>query len=254
MYSNRRPLAAGAIVLALLLACLGLAACGGSSKSSSSTTAANAAATSTSTTAPNGANGKSGANGKGPAATNAGRFAALRECLQKNGITLPSRTPGQRRPGGGGGLLGGGGAAGVKLPNGVTRAHYEAALKKCGGNAFAGGTRRRFDSPNFKAALAKFATCMRENGVNIPAPNTSGSGPIFSTKGIDTASAQFKTAEAKCSSDLRAGFRGGAGVNGAPGGGPGAAGANGAPGAAGANGAPGAAGAIGAPGAAGPGG
>jgi pilus assembly protein FimV len=235
-HSNRRPLAASAIVLALLLACLGLAACGGSSKSSSSTTATNAAATSTSTTATpgsNSTNGKGGSNAtsKGPAATNAGRFAALRECLQKNGIALPSRTPGQRRPGGVGGLLGGG-AAGAKLPDGVTRAHYEAALKKCGGGAFAGGGRRRFDSPTFKAALAKFATCMRANGVNIPAPNTSGSGPIFNTKGINTASAQFKTAEAKCSSDLRAGFRGRAGANGAPGS-PGATGANGAPGAAG---------------------
>jgi hypothetical protein len=224
--SNRRPLAASAMVLALLLACLGLAACGSSSKSSSSTSATNAAATSTSTT------GTTGSTGKGPGATNSGRFAALRECLQKNGITLPKRTPGQRRPGGAGGVLGGGGgAAGPQLPKGVTRAQYEAALKKCGGNAFAGGGGRRFNSPAFKTALAKFATCMRENGVNIPAPNTSGSGPIFNTKGIDTASAQFKTAETKCSSDLRAGFRGGAGANGAPGG-PGGAGANGAPGAA----------------------
>jgi hypothetical protein len=223
--SNRRPLAASAIVLALLLACFGLAACGGSSKSSSSTTATNAAAaTSTSTTS------TTGPAGKGPGGPNSSRFAALRECLQKNGITLPKRTPGQRRPGGAGGFPGGGsGAAGPQLPKGVTRAQYEAALKKCGGSAFAGGAGRRFNSPAFKASLAKFATCMRENGVNIPAPNTSGSGPIFNTKGIDTASAQFKTAETKCSSDLRAGFRGGASANGAPGR-PGAAGANGAPG------------------------
>jgi hypothetical protein len=231
MHSNRRPFAASAIVLALLLACLGLAACGGSSKSSSSTTATNAAATSTSTT---GTTGTTSPSGKGPGANNSGRFAALRECLQKNGITLPKRTPGQRRPGGapggaGGFLGGGGGAAGPQLPKGVTRAQYEAALKKCGGNSFAGGTGRRFNSPTFKAALAKFATCMRENGVNIPAPNTSGSGPIFNTKGIDTAGTKFKTAETKCSGDLRAGFRGGAGAKGAPGS-PGAAGANGAPG------------------------
>ncbi len=232
--SNRRPHAASAIVLALLLACLGLAACGGSSKSSSSTSATNAAATATT--------GTTGTTGKGPGSTNSGRFAALRECLRKNGITLPKRTPGQRRPGGAGGVLGGGGAAGLQLAKGVTRAQYEAALKKCGGNAFAGGAGRRFNSPAFKTALAKFSTCMRENGVNIPAPNTSGSGPIFSTKGIDTASAQFKTAETKCSSDLRTGLRGRAGANGAPGG-PGGAGANGAPGGAGGpganNGAPG---------------
>ena len=88
----------------------------------------------------------------------------------------------------------GGGAGGPQLPKGVTRAQYEAALKKCGGSSFA-RCGARLQSPAFKAALAKFASCMTENGVNVPAPNTSGKGPIFDTKGIDTASAQFRTAE-----------------------------------------------------------
>ena len=170
--SNRRkPAVSAAAVLVLLLACLGLAACGSSSGSSSSTTSASAPATTT-----------TGATGaKGP---NADRFAAIRECLQKNGITLPQRTPGQRRPpGGAGGFLGGGGGA-------------------------------RFKSPAFQAALVKFASCMRANGINMPAPNTSGSGPIFSTKGLNTASAQFKAAEAKCSGALRSSFRRGAGAGG----------------------------------------
>jgi hypothetical protein len=221
-HSTRRPLAASAIVLALLLACLGLAACGGSSKNSS--TAANAAAATSTTTTTTSTTGSSPA--KGTAGPNSSRFTALRECLQKNGITLPKRTPGQRRPGGAGGFPGGGGATGPQLPKGVTRAQYEAALKKCGGNAFAGGGGRRFNSPAFKAALTKFSACMRENGVNVPAPNTSGSGPIFNTKGLNTASAQFKAAETKCSSDLRGSFRGGNGAGGASGG----AGAGGAPG------------------------
>jgi hypothetical protein len=223
-HSNRRPLAASAVVLALLLACLGLAACGGSSKSSSTTATNAAAATTTASTSTS----TTGGAGKGPGGRNSGQFVALRECLQKHGITLPKRTAGQRRPGGAGGFIGGG-AAGPQLPKGVTRAQYEAAVKKCGGNAFAGGAGRRFNNPAFKSALAKFATCLRANGVNIPAPNTSGNGPIFNTKGIDTASAQFKTAETKCSADLRSGFRGRSGANGAPGG-PGAGGANGAPG------------------------
>jgi hypothetical protein len=72
----------------------------------------------------------------------------------------------------------------------------------------------RVSSPAFKAALAKFATCLRQNGVNIAPPNTSGKGPVFSAKGINTASAQFRTAERKCSATLRGGFgaspRGGA--------------------------------------------
>ncbi len=204
--SNRRkPAASAAAMLVLLLACLGLAACGSSSGSSSSATSASAPATTT-----------TGATGaKGP---NAGRFAAIRECLQKNGITLPQRIPGQRRPpGGAGGFLGGGGGAtgGPSLPKGVTRAQYEAALKKCGGGNFAGrGGGARFKSPAFQAALVKFSACMRANGVNVPAPNTSGKGPIFNTKGLNTASAQFKAAEVKCSGTLRSSFRRGAGAGG----------------------------------------
>jgi hypothetical protein len=201
--NSRKPATVALALLALLLVSLGLAACGSSSSSSSSTTATTSEST--------------GTGAKGP---NAGRFAAVRECLQKEGITLPKRTPGEKRPpGGAGGFLGGGGAggaAGPQLPKGVTRAQYEAALKKCGGSSFGHGGAARFDSPTFKAALAKFATCMRQNGVNVPAPNTSGSGPVFDTKGIDTSSAQFKTAEAKCQSDLSGAFKRGPGTAGAP--------------------------------------
>jgi hypothetical protein len=211
--SRRKPVAA--IVLVLLLACLGVAACGSSSKSSS--TSANAAATS-----PSGASGTStGAGGQGATGQGAARFKAMRECLQKNGITLPQRTPGQRPrggPGGAGGFLGGGGA-GPQLPKGVTRAQYEAAIKKCGGGSFA-GRGARVNSPAFKQALAKFATCMRENGVNVPTPNTSGKGPVFDTKGLNTTSSQFRTAESKCSSDLRSSFRRGSGTGAPPSGAP----------------------------------
>jgi hypothetical protein len=58
---------------------------------------------------------------------------------------------------------------------------------------------------------------MRENGVNLPAPNTSGNGPVFNTKGLNTKSATFTAASKKCSSLLQLG--------GAPGGGPPGAGA-----------------------------
>jgi hypothetical protein len=128
----------------------------------------------------------------------------LRECLQKNGITLPKRTPGQRPFGG---FLGG--ATG--LPNGVTTAHLRAALKKCGAfsGGFGGGL-RRFSSPVYKRALAKFAACVRENGVNMPEPNTSGNGPVFDTKGLPTNSAKFRAAVAKCRLDLRLALRSGA--------------------------------------------
>lgn len=199
-------------VLVLVLASFALAACGGSSSTSSSTTSTASASATTPTTG-----GQHGAAG--------GRFAAIRECLKKNGITLPARKPGQRP--GGGGFLGGG--AGSALPKGVSKAQYEAAIKKCGGfprGGFAGGAggAGRFDTPAAKQALAKFATCMSENGVKIPAPNTSGKGPVFDTKGIDTASAKFKAADAKCMRQLFGGLRPRPGAPGAaPGAGPGTA-------------------------------
>jgi hypothetical protein len=196
--------------LVLLLACVSLAACGSSSNSSTSTKAQTSSSASATTP-----------TGHGPVA---GRFAAFRECLRKNGITLPKRTPGQRpSPGTGGGFLGG--AGGPTLPKGVTRAQYQAALKKCGapgGGAFFGGHGGRFSSPAVKQALAKFAACMDANGVKVPAPNTSGSGPIFDIKGVNQSSAAFRAAEAKCRGDLQGAFR--VRPGGAPGGPPTSAG------------------------------
>jgi hypothetical protein len=208
--SNRRKPALVA-VLAILLACLGLTACGGSSKSSSTTNTSTSAST----------------TGRGTGGPNAGRFAALRECLQKNGVTLPQQTTGQRRPGGAGRGLGGLLGGGAQLPKGVTRAQMQSAMSKCGGVGFGAGARP--NNPAFKASLTKFAICMRQNGVNLPAPNTSG-GPVFNTKGLNTTSARFRGAQAKCSSILRGSFGGRGGRPGAPG----ASGANGAPGANGA--------------------
>lgn len=222
--SGRGP--AAAALLILLLACMCLAACGGSSSTTSSNANAastGVASTSTSSTSTSSTNsGTTGPSGRGSA-----RFTAIRECLQKAGITLPQRTPGSARPAGG--FPGGGtGSGGLQLPKGVTRAQYEAALKKCGGHVFAGGGGARIaNNPVFKAALAKYAECLRQNGVNVPAPNTSGKGPVFDTKGIDTSSPQFKAATVKCRGTLASVFRrprGVGGPNGAggptPGGGP----------------------------------
>jgi hypothetical protein len=200
---KRSPMAAA--ILLLVLAGSLLAACGGSSNSATTATSASAS-TGTGTT--------SSTPGKAPAFGK--RFAAIRECLKKEGITLPSGKPGQ--PGAGG--LGGGSGA---LPAGVSKAKLEAALKKCGGNflhrrgSFAGGA-SRFKTAAGKQALAKFATCLRENGVKVGEPNTSGKGAIFNTSGINTKSAQFKAAEAKCRTDLAGAF--GAKPGAAPGGAP----------------------------------
>ncbi|HTC60754.1 MAG TPA: hypothetical protein VK691_11635 [Solirubrobacteraceae bacterium] len=214
---NRKPAVVAVVVL--LLACLGLAACGGSSSKTTSSSA-NAAST-------GGASGTSSTSSTGSTATTPGapgsgrgsaRFVAMRECLQKNGIALPKPTPGSRP--GGGFVPGAGAGGGPQLPNGVTRAQYEAALKKCGGGSvhfFRNGAAGRLNNPVFKAALAKYGDCLRENGIKLPAPNTSGNGPIFDTKGIDTGSSQFKSASAKCRSTLIGAFRRPAGAPGATG-------------------------------------
>ncbi len=196
IHSNSRKLLAGALSMAL--ACFGLAACGssGSGSTTSTTNAANTSSTSTSTTS------TSAGPKVGPA-----RSTVIRACLQQNGITLPQRAAGQpRTPGAGGGFLGGG--AGAPLPKGVTRAQLQAALKKCGAARPFGqpGGRARFDNPTFHAALTAFAACMRQNGIALPTPNTSGTGPVFQTKGINTASAQFKAARTKCQSKLSGAF------------------------------------------------
>ncbi len=206
IHSRRRKPAIAALIL---LSALPLAACGSSSKSSAATSANATASTSASTTG--------AAKGATP-----GRFTAIRECLQKNGITPPKGTPGQPPSPGAGGFLGGPG--GLHIPKGMTQTRYVAILKKCGGHFFGGGSRgrapgigTRLQSPAVTAALATFAACLRKNGVNVPAPNTSGSGPVFNTKGLNTTGTAFRTAEKKCISALQGAFRARPGAAGAPG-------------------------------------
>jgi hypothetical protein len=198
--SSSNPRTALAVALALVLASLVLAACGSSSTSSTAST--NASATTATTT---------GSSVKARGA----RFTAIRECMQKAGITLPKRTQGQRPPAGGGFQAGGA----PQLPKGVTAAQYQAAIKKCGGfprgGGRFGGPISRINSPVFKQALARFAKCLGENGVKVPAPNTSGKGPIFNTQGLNVNSPKFKAAQTKCAGVLRNTFRAAPGAAGA---------------------------------------
>src|ERR1035437_133913 len=173
-------------VLALLGlgACLMLAACGSSSGSGGSTNSANSKSATPSSTA-----GGAGAN----------RSTALRECLQKQGITLPSAPAGGNPQSSGSAPPAGGG---FKLPKGERAAQLQAALKKGGGGNFPAGGAAQFRGAGSSKTFAKFTACMRENGVDLPAANTSGKGPVFDTKGINTSSTAFKRAESKCRSDL----------------------------------------------------
>lgn len=206
------PLAATLVAVSL-----GLAACGGSSSTSTTQTTANAAATGATTTGTTSSGNTStgtSSTGTSPTGTsptgtppagrpNPARFAGLRECLAKKGITVPQHLPGA------GGVPGG--PSTTPLPKGMTRAQFGEALKSCGGGDFAGNHFKRdhgaFKSGGFRKSLARFATCLRQNGINIGEPNTTDKGPIFNTKGINTGSPQFKAASAKCRSVLFSGLK-----------------------------------------------
>jgi hypothetical protein len=203
--SNRRPRRLPLIGVALLavLASVVLAACGGGSSSSTTQAAV---------TTPANSPGARGANGY-PSAAASQHFKVMRECLAKHGVTLPGPgTSGQ--PG---------------TPSSTSRTKMQEAFKACGGHGFAG---HHFfggaHGANFRAAYTKFSACMKEHGIDLPTANTSGSGPIFNTTGVNTHSTQFKEALKKCQSDLphfaapgAGGAPNGGGAYGGPGGAPG---------------------------------
>jgi hypothetical protein len=169
--------------IALLAASVALTACGGSSGGS-------AAASTT------------GSNNR----------AAVAACLKKQGVSLPRRNSGNGGPPGTGtapgtgnrpppglGLGLGGGGAGSNNPN---RAKVQAALRKCGINFQRRGGGFRASNPAFRQALVKFTACVRKNGYNLPAPNTSGNGPVFSQRQVNRNDPKFIAASKKCQSVL----------------------------------------------------
>ncbi len=209
--SRRQRRATPALVaLCAVAACVTLAACGSSGGGSSSSAKGSTSAT-------------------GPGRAGSGRFTQLRSCLQKAGITLPAPPAGATPGSGAPGAAGSNGRRRLQLPKGVTQSQFRAALKKCGGGAFGRGRVGAFNSPAARAGLVKFAACLRQNGIDVPAPNTTGKGPVFSTKGIDTSSSKFKAAESKCRSNLKGAFAPGAGAGAPPVGAQAAAPPNGAP-------------------------
>jgi|GEM_PF-4062959 len=175
-----KPLAAGLVAAAALVACAG---CGSSQPKVASAPSATVSATT----------GRSGPFA-GP-----GRFAAVRSCLEREGLRLP------RPPAGGpfGGFRGGG-----SPPAGLSRSQLEADLRRCGVEPRhrRAGAASFLHNPQVVAALEAFAACMRAHGIDLPKPNTSGSGEIFNAKGLNTASPAFRTAYLACREKLPFGF------------------------------------------------
>jgi hypothetical protein len=169
---------------AFLLATLALAGCGGAAASRPATTATTTAA--------------------GAARTRPNRT-QLAACLRKQGVQLPQRPRnggGQSRRGAGGGLLfGGGGGGGF---GGANRTKLQAALRACGvqPGQFRGRGRSNPTSPAYRQALARFVSCVRRNGYDLPAPNTTGRGPVFDPTKVNRNDPKFVAASRKCESLL----------------------------------------------------
>ncbi len=202
---------ATALPLLMLLASLAVAACGSSSHSSSSS--ANTAASTTTSTASATASATTSTEttSAAPGQRAGGRFAALPECLRKNGVPLPQPRPGAQP--GTSGLFSGGSA--VRLPPGVTPARYRAALRRCGAPNIASQLGRArgqvsrgalLKKPAFEQALTRFVACMGDHGVKLAPPNISGRGSVFNTKGVNTKSPQFTAALSMCRSGLARAF------------------------------------------------
>jgi hypothetical protein len=164
---------------AILLSCLALGACGGSSHpaaksaAASTTSAAQTVASVAATTAQNGATGGTGSNG----GTHAG--GTQNPTTPGGGPTSPPPSSGTppSQP-----------THSTKFPSAVV------------------------------AALENFAHCVRSHGLNIAGPNLSGHGEIFSSKGVNPNSPQYRSALEACESYLLAILRsaGGSHIHGIP--------------------------------------
>lgn len=202
-----------------LLACLLLVACGGSGSSSTGSAAARGATAtsaapgnSSSTASTPSTSTSSAARTQPQAQAKSKQFAALRECLRKNG-GLPSSKAGQAS-----------GALGAR--SSAQQQKLRAALRKCGVHVpktapsqSASTSKSNLASITaFRKALTEFASCMRQKGIKLPEPNLSGKGQVFNTRGLNTASAQYKAAQTACAAALRARFKAKAGTSGSSGG------------------------------------
>jgi hypothetical protein len=170
------------LALAVIAAGGLIAACGSASSTSTSSAAASATAAS------------STSSGAGTA-----RRTALVACLKTHGVTLPARPAGGFRPPTGTGT----GSSTTPRPNGGffrSNPKMQAALKACGANFGGGLGGGRFLGRVSHTAVTSYATCLRQHGVSVPAPNFSGKGPVFPAS--IRSSAKFPAASRACQSLL----------------------------------------------------
>jgi len=151
------------VALALVAIAAGglIAACGSASSTSTSAKAASASGTST---------------GASTSGSPTARRAALMTCLKNHGVTLPAPGTFRRPPTGSttGTSSAPGPGAGAFFDNPKLRA----ALQACGGSLGRFGGRRYLGRVSH-TAVDNYASCLRQHGVPVPAPNFSGKGATF---------------------------------------------------------------------------
>lgn len=177
-----RPFAAVMLTGAALAAAT--SGCGSSKSPTSSqpTTTASAASATTGTTST-----PSNLSAKPAHTTLAQRYAA---CLTQNGVKVPT-------------------VDGAPSFRGLdtSSAQYRKAAEKCrttvlqGSRSGSSASSSAASSAGVHTLLLKYLTCLRQNGVNVPSSDLSGT-PSF--KGIDTSSSQYRQAAEKCRASISA--------------------------------------------------
>ncbi len=173
-----------------------------------------------------GSSAKSGGKAKVASASSVAFSASTQACLKEHGLSLPAHRGGHA-PGGGPGFLfprEGAPPAGTASEHGAPpsfaagsaqRAKLAKALKACGVKFpvnHSGAS--RFRPPNtssaaFRKQVTEYVACIRKHGYDMPEPNFSGKGPVFSSSEVNRESATYRSASAACSSLLRAPARAG---------------------------------------------
>jgi hypothetical protein len=116
-------------------------------------------------------------------------------CLKLHGIAHPEDVPGRSReelavPG----LTG---VYGMRVPVGVNRAKFAAAVKKCSNGELHVG-RVAVTSPVLQSRILGLTSCLARNGYTLPPPNFPGPGPVIDTSGVNIASARWEATATGC--------------------------------------------------------
>ena len=144
-----------------------------------------------------GGSGSSSSSGSGGSTTSTVRGSsaqatALRDCLQKRGVTLPAGFGNGGPPSGGSRPSVPAGGAPPSLPAGVDLQKLQSAMQACGGsgNGFPGGGQNA-------QAFQAYTGCLSDHGVKVPKQSGSGTPPTF-----DRNSSAFVAANKVCSALL----------------------------------------------------